>query len=426
MSGGIIGRRYDLMAEILVWWGISFLALALVFRIPRRVAVVTVLLIGVVLRVGSLSDRAPLSDDLYRYAWDGVVQHAGINPYSYPPNSPELERLRDTQDSDWLWPQAWEGENRESRINREGVRTIYPPAAQVWFFGVHAIVPLSAEDKGYELTGLGIDLAILAVLLALLHSRGRDPRWIALYALSPMPALEAVQNAHIDALAILAVLGAVWLWPRRPMWASAALCTAALVKLYPGALLPLMLRARDSRVRVLAVFVGLFSLAYLPHLISIGTKFFGYLPGYLEEEQYSAGGRYLVLGLTGIRGDAASVLAVLALGALLVCVLRADLPLERGAVVLLAGAFLIATPVQPWYALLLVALVTLTGQIWALPIAIAPYPLFFATILGTHGPTTGRVTYGIAALCAATAYAHHRHRRREQERQDVAAEPIAE
>jgi len=36
-----------------------------------------------------------LSDDIYRYVWDGRVQAAGINPYRYIPAAPELAHLRD-------------------------------------------------------------------------------------------------------------------------------------------------------------------------------------------------------------------------------------------------------------------------------------------------------------------------------------------
>ena len=36
-----------------------------------------------------------LSDDIYRYSWDGLVQQAGINPYNYPPDASELGILRD-------------------------------------------------------------------------------------------------------------------------------------------------------------------------------------------------------------------------------------------------------------------------------------------------------------------------------------------
>ncbi|HKI54947.1 MAG TPA: hypothetical protein VJ987_12545 [Anaerolineales bacterium] len=35
--------------------------------------------------------RPTLSDDMYRYVWDGRVQAQGISPYRYPPNAPENE-----------------------------------------------------------------------------------------------------------------------------------------------------------------------------------------------------------------------------------------------------------------------------------------------------------------------------------------------
>ncbi|MYF93637.1 MAG: hypothetical protein F4184_16665 [Gemmatimonadetes bacterium] len=38
---------------------------------------------------------ATLSDDIFRYVWDGRVQLAGINPYLYAPSAPEVAHLRD-------------------------------------------------------------------------------------------------------------------------------------------------------------------------------------------------------------------------------------------------------------------------------------------------------------------------------------------
>jgi hypothetical protein len=36
-----------------------------------------------------------LSDDIYRYVWDGRVQAAGVNPYRYIPSDKSLADLRD-------------------------------------------------------------------------------------------------------------------------------------------------------------------------------------------------------------------------------------------------------------------------------------------------------------------------------------------
>ena len=61
---------------------------------PRWVLIwIVVAAIG--LRAVALTRTLPLSTDIWRYLWDGRVANAGINPYRYPPNAPELRRLRD-------------------------------------------------------------------------------------------------------------------------------------------------------------------------------------------------------------------------------------------------------------------------------------------------------------------------------------------
>ena len=409
--GGILVRRYALLVEIGFWWLAYVAALLCVRALPRRAAVVAVLGLAVVLRLAALSDKAPLSDDLYRYAWDGVVQSAGVDPYRYPPDAPELAQLREP----WLWPPELAGQERETQINRPGVPTIYPPVAQAWFWLEHQVVPLEARDRGYEGVGLVLDLAVLAALLALLRSAGHDPRAVAVYALAPLPVLEAVQNAHVDVLAVLFVLAAVGLAARRPAAsAAAALACAALVKVYPGLLLPLLLRRRGTRVRVLATSAAVAGLAYLPHVLAVGVGVLGYLPGYLQEERYDEGTRYLLVGLLGLRGPAATAVVAVALAGLLVWVLRRDLPLPEAGVRLLLGVFLLLTPVQPWYSLLLLALAVPAGAWRAVPVAAAGYPLFFATILDGPGVAAGQVSYGLAALGLAVAGLHRRRAERRE------------
>ena len=63
-----------------------------------------------------------LSDDVYRYVWDGRVQLEGVHPYRYAPVDPALGTLRDAH----VFP----------RINHPEVPTIYPPLAQSLFAGL--------------------------------------------------------------------------------------------------------------------------------------------------------------------------------------------------------------------------------------------------------------------------------------------------
>ncbi|MCA1711357.1 MAG: glycosyltransferase 87 family protein [Actinobacteria bacterium] len=395
---GILERRYGLLGLIGLWTLAYGVAVLCALRLPRRYAVGLVLLIAVVLRLAAIAPKAPLSDDLYRYAWDGVVQTEGIDPYRYAPADRTLVRLREG----WLWPPGYVRVNgSDTRINRPAVRTIYPPVAEGWFFLEHQIVPLSAQDRGYESVGLLLDLAVLGVLLALL----RDRRWIALYALAPLPVLEVVQNAHVDGLAVLLTLGALVLSERRrPTAAVAVLALATLTKVYPALLLPLLLRDRGKRVQGTAVFAAVCVTSYLPHLLAVGTRIVGYLPGYLQEEDYSTGTRYLLLGLVGLRGAVATAAAVLLLAGIGIWALRTTLPLRAAAVRLMAATLLVVTPVQPWYAVLLLALATLSRAWAVVPLTVAAYPVYFGAVLDGPYEVYGRISYAVAAVAVVAGY----------------------
>lgn len=73
---------------------------------------------------------------------------------------------------------------------------------------------------------------------------------------------------------------------------------------------------------------------------------------------------------------------------------------------LLAALLLVVTPVQPWYAILLVALVALSGWWPGLAVAAAGYPLFVATILDGPAELVGRLSYGAAAVVVVGALLH--------------------
>lgn len=403
--GGIVYRRFTLLGEIAAAWALFAVSVALLWRVrSTRTVVIVAVVLGVLLRLASFSAKAPLSDDLYRYAWDGQVQLHGTDPYRYAPLDSHLKPLRtDT----WLFPV---GSPKITKINRPAVRTIYPPVAEVWFTITH---PVSRwHDRGYEALGLLVELAVLAVLLALL--KGERRRQIALYALCPLPILEAVQNAHVDGLAVFfSLLAMLALRRGSGRWATLALAGATLVKLYPALLLPVVLRGVSWRERLSrsALFVGAVAVSYLPHVLAVGPKVLGYLPGYLREEQYSKGGRYLLVDLLGIPDRVSTVVVVVAMAAIVVWVWRSRLDEVRAATVLFAAALLLATPVQPWYALTLAALVAVSGEWWLLGICAGAYGVFFGTILDTHAVAYGRIGYGAAAIVVLAGWlATRRHR----------------
>jgi hypothetical protein len=412
----ILGRRWPLLGLLGVWAMVWLATVAVVFRLRPATAVWVIVLGAIALRVAALAGPPVTSDDLYRYSWDGRVQAAGIDPYAAPPASAALAPFRDP----WLWPDtagcaALRRPPGCTRINRPAERTIYPPFAEAWFALAYRAGGPGARHKTWQVAGLVTDLGVVGLLLVGISRWGRDGRWAALYALSPFPVLELVNNGHVDGLAILLVLAAlIVIAPgnRRP-WsevaAGALIGAAALVKLYPlVALLGLvgLPATRRALARAGAAAAVVCGLAYLPHVWAVGARVLGYLPGYLREEHYAGGGRFLVAAALHVPPSLASIASVAALAGVGGWVVVRRPPPPTAVAVLLGAVLLAASPVQPWYATSLLAMAALAGQPRWVAVVLAGYPYFFAVILASpHAVGIGEVGYGVALAVTAAAAA---------------------
>jgi hypothetical protein len=328
--------------------------MVLISRAQPRTALLLVLGAGALFRLVLVATPPVLSDDLYRYLWDGRVQAAGINPYLYPPNAPELTSLRDER----IWP----------RINRKQARTIYPPATQAvfssaWWLGLRS-------PATWKLLVVTADIAATLLLVRLLGALGRDPRAVVAYAWNPMPILAFGHSGHVDALAVLSLIAAGLAWRAGALRRLGLfLGLAAAVKLYPLVAVPAFLRDMRGRwstrqaVLVGALSAGLVAATYLP-VLDLGAQAFGYLTtGYLSEEGYTTGRRFVLFRTLGLDGR---LLGPLLIAAVVILALRSRRSAPtRSAWVL--GAVAIVTLSYPWYATPLVALAVAGGAGWVWP-----------------------------------------------------------
>lgn len=413
----LLASRWWLLAELGFWAVAWVVGAAAAFRVARPAALVVVFVAAMALRVAAIAGPPLTSDDLFRYSWDGRVQAAGINPYEHTPGSAHLVHLREP----WLWPddQPCPLAYREgdcTRINRSWVHTIYPPAAEVWFAGIYRLTGIDARYKPWQVAGLLTDVLVVALLMTALRRRGRDPRWAVLYALCPAPVLEIVNNGHVDGLAILLALAALTVASppvdrdsrlsasRRDLVAGALVGLAVLVKLFPALLIVAIAAASPDRRRALfrtgGAALAVCAAGYLPHVLAVGRKVVGFLPGYLREEHYDGAGRYLVAAALQIPGGLAGPLSAVAVAAAAAWVWHRRPPASLGATVLMGTLLAVASPVQPWYAVTLLAFATLAvAPQWAAILA-AGYPYFFAVIL-LH---PNRVGVGQAVYTAAVTF----------------------
>ncbi|WP_405877937.1 glycosyltransferase 87 family protein [Streptomyces sp. NBC_01136] len=414
------GMRSD-PGRILIWYGIAWALFAAaswtVRTVPVRAATALVVAGGAALAVAALTAPPSTSSDLYRYAWDGKVQAAGISPYTYTPVAPELAPLR----ASWLFPskaacqdptlvrklELHAADGVCTRINRPAVHTIYPPVAESWFLTVYELSPDGSRHKAVQTGGALLAMGTTVALLMVLRRHGQDPRAAALWAWCPAVPVEAVNNAHIDALGVLLTvlaLGAA----TAGIWRGVLLGAAVAVKLYPVLALPGALSGLGPRqaVRVVLPAVAVVALGYLPYVLASGAGVLGYLPGYLREEGYESGGsadRFAVLRLILPDPAVTPTAVVLLLLTVLYVLLRGD-PARpwSGALLVTGTALLLASPAYPWYALLVVALVAMDGRWEWLTVPAAGTALYLGDALGVTDVVKGidlqALSYGLATL----------------------------
>lgn len=316
------------------------------------------LILGVALLIRLWFVELPpqLSDDIYRYLWDGWQVLQGHNPYSQAPAAMPVPESA-------FWRQVQE------RINHPHLVTIYPPLAQL---GVAAALWLGRTLVGFKAVLCGLDLLLCLVLARLLHLRGQDMRPLVLYAWHPLPVLEIAGSGHIDGIACLFLLLALW-WGYAARTATAgALGASAAVwtKLFPALFVPgLFLHSRYKGRFVLTGLLssGVLLAFYMPEIQNGWTT----LVTYLRHWQF-AGGAYQLLAALGGGGPARLLLA----GSLLAAAgLWHGWWLRNGALwqqlpqlwLALVLAYMWLTPtLHPWYGLYLVALLPLAPRPWAL------------------------------------------------------------
>jgi hypothetical protein len=328
----------------------------------RRSTLLLVIVLAALFRLSVLFAPPFLSDDIYRYVWDGRVQAARINPYRYVPADDALRFLRDAD----VYPNI----NR-----RDFAPTIYPPLAQMIFF---LATRVSERVVWMKAVMLLFEAAGLYALAALLASFKLPRQRVLLAAWHPLAVWEIASSGHLDALVVCFVALALLARRReRDALTGALLAAAVLVKLFPLVLLPAFYGRRGWRMPL--AFCVTLGAGYVPYLSVGARRVLGYLPGYASEEGLQSGERFfltqLALSLSGeTRGAVAAyiVFALVLLAALAAwCLLRGERDerdYARRAAVLASAFTVLLSPHYTWYFAWLVVFLCVSGVRFVAPL----------------------------------------------------------
>lgn len=278
--------------------------------------------VALVLRWVQVGAVPTLSDDLYRYLFEGLALNQGHNPFLESPAAlTSLDPVLAAQ------------------VNHAAIPSIYPPVAQLWFrllalFGTHAAVAQLATGT--------LDLANVALIRRLTPAHP----WAAwAYAVHPVAILESAHGAHLETLAVLCCLGTVWAIENRRTEATVLLSLGAGVKLLPVLFVPATLRALGFRRTALGLGIGagLLLVLALP-VLDAGPALFTALRTYSASWSFNGFLHPLLEATVG--GHARAVLGALGL---VVAIVAARLPARQAWWLVGTGFLLLSPTVHPWY-----------------------------------------------------------------------------
>ncbi len=184
-----------------------------------------------------------LSDDYFRFVWDGNMIVNGVNPFEHKPNAFVFQ---DTEHHQYLKAEILEGQTKTfpSGMNSKDYYSVYPPFNQLVFMISSWLAGNNLQLNIYFLRFfiLLFEVGTLYLLVALLKLFDLPKDNVFLYAFNPLVIIELTQNIHFEGVTIFFVLLAIYLLLKnRTILAGGVYALAITTKLVPLLFLPLFL-----------------------------------------------------------------------------------------------------------------------------------------------------------------------------------------
>ncbi|MFT7598436.1 MAG: hypothetical protein ACI8TP_001357 [Acidimicrobiales bacterium] len=153
-----------------VWFLVAFagFVMALVAAELRGISRRWLWAVPIIFRLIMLTTQPTLSDDVYRYIWDGHLVTEGVSPYRYPISAPELD--------------PYEIPARRLANNTD-LASPYLPTAHAVFTATSVLLP--QRPLSLQLVMTAFDIGAAVVLMRLLALAGLPGHRVMLYLWEP-------------------------------------------------------------------------------------------------------------------------------------------------------------------------------------------------------------------------------------------------
>ena len=311
------------------------LLLWLVSKFPQdlapRQAFLLILILGYTGR--ALFFFYPVSNDVFRYVWEGYIQNHAFNPYLYAPNDPALSALAHG-DLNSVWP----------LINHPDLSAAYPPLTLLIFRGLAWFKP---NPVFFKLVMMVFDLGVIVVLGIIVRLRQLPMNRLLLYACNPLVILFISGEGHLDVIQVFFLfLGILFIINKNDIRGFICLGFALVSKYIALLAVPFFINYRN-RFKWLAVFLPL--LLYIPYL-NAGENLFNALIVFGTEMHYNDS---IFLLLRSLFGDWAHLVGLFLV---LVCFIWIFFFIHdrlRSVYLIFCCLIVFAPTVHPWYLVLI-------------------------------------------------------------------------
>lgn len=361
--GHIIPRNH--FGSLLLAFSLAFICYFIFVAWHKKMNLRWILVVALLFRLAFLFSTPQLSDDYFRFIWDGRLLENGLSPYISQPS--EIE----TSTAAIIDPHK----ELIRGMNSEAYYSVYPPLNQ-FFFWIAAVASTDTAGAVNVLRSILILADMLFVFLIFYYSKeSQGVKPAVLYGLNPLVIAEISGNLHFEGIVgLLLFLGVTFLLSKKNFRGGLFFGLSAAIKLTPFIYLPALFffQRAEKRIGYASLSLLVFSLSgwWLLEPVEI-WNFFQSLRLYFQTFEFNASLYYLARGVgrwwLGYNPIAFTGIVLPLTGALLIIWISfRKSEAEREKIwqgLVLAGTIylLFATTVHPWYLIPVLALAANSG-----------------------------------------------------------------
>lgn len=320
------------------------------------------LAIGIIARLFFFFSLPALSDDIYRFIWDGLLLKSGFNPYAKIPSE-----LISSGNINGITTELL------NLLNSPDYFTVYPPINQAIFWlsttigGDNYLISTNVIRVILLLADIGSCYFLRKILPE------KKKKLVFLYFLNPLVIIEFVGNTHFEGVVIFFLLmGTYYLQKNKKVLSGLGFGLAIGTKLLPAIFLPILflkgLKNNKWQISIIAFFIAVLTIYPMLNTSSLdGMQ--NSLSLYFKKFEFNASLYFIArkigewyYGYNNIEkiGPLLSAFSLISILIISILGMVKKWQLERTLLLVLTSYLLFSTTVHPWYVIPLIPLAILS------------------------------------------------------------------